>query len=181
MAPLFLFLASSLNVELVYSILKGITQFGYITLCHPDAVKPKLDKMHSQPTPDGMQLTLFKIKIKNYKHWDEASYQDFLQDNWVKRFDRERDNSAEEILVLDYRVKVTFHKMPYFKKLYELWDINDFQNFYKSLSPKFNRDMIFKAGESAGRSGSFFFFSHDGKYINHSHVRKPESVLPDSV
>jgi hypothetical protein len=25
--------------------------------------------------------------------------------------------------------------------------------------------MVFKAGEGAGRSGSFFFFSHDRKYI----------------
>ena len=32
MAPLFLFLASSFNVELVYIILKGITQFSYV-LC----------------------------------------------------------------------------------------------------------------------------------------------------
>lgn len=30
MAPLFLFLASSFNVELVYIILKGITQFSYV-------------------------------------------------------------------------------------------------------------------------------------------------------
>lgn len=38
-------------------------------------------------------------------------------------------------------------------------------NFHESLSPKFNRDMVFKAGEGAGRSGSFFFFSHDRKFI----------------
>jgi hypothetical protein len=49
----------------------------------------------------------------------------------------------------------------YFKHLYKYWGINSFQNFYESLSPKFNRDMVFKAGEGAGRSGSFFFFSHD--------------------
>lgn len=30
LAPLFLFLASSFNVELVYVILKGITQFAYL-------------------------------------------------------------------------------------------------------------------------------------------------------
>jgi hypothetical protein len=30
LAPLFLFLASSFNVELVYVILKGITQFSYV-------------------------------------------------------------------------------------------------------------------------------------------------------
>lgn len=34
-----------------------------------------------------------------------------------------------------------------------------------SLSPKLNREMVFKAGEGAGRSGSFFFFSHDRKFI----------------
>jgi len=52
-----------------------------------------------------------------------------------------------------------------FQKLYAVWGINDFSNFYNSLSPKFNRDMIFKAGEGAGRSGSFFFFSHDQKFV----------------
>ena len=53
----------------------------------------------------------------------------------------------------------------YFQKLYSSWEIDDFEQFYASLSPKFNRDMIFKAGEGAGRSGSFFFFSHDRKFV----------------
>lgn len=53
----------------------------------------------------------------------------------------------------------------HFQDLYKHWGINDFANFYQSLSPKFNRDMIFKAGEGAGRSGSFFFFSHDQKFV----------------
>ena len=35
----------------------------------------------------------------------------------------------------------------------------------QSLSPEFNRDMVFKAGEGAGASGSFFFFSHDRRFI----------------
>ena len=38
-------------------------------------------------------------------------------------------------------------------------------SFRESLSPKHNRDMVFTAGEGAGRSGSFFFFSHDRKFI----------------
>ena len=38
-------------------------------------------------------------------------------------------------------------------------------SFHSSLSPKYNRDSVFKSGEGAGRSGSFFFFSHDRKYI----------------
>ena len=35
----------------------------------------------------------------------------------------------------------------------------------ESLSPEYNRDMVFKAGEGAGASGSFFFFSHDRRFI----------------
>jgi len=28
-----------------------------------------------------------------------------------------------------------------------------------------NKEMVFKAGEGAGASGSFFFFSHDNKFL----------------
>lgn len=41
----------------------------------------------------------------------------------------------------------------------------DVPALHASLSPKFNRDSVFKAGEGAGRSGSFFFFSHDRRFI----------------
>lgn len=33
------------------------------------------------------------------------------------------------------------------------------------MNPEDNRDMVFKAGEGSGKSGSFFFFSYDKKYI----------------
>ena len=35
----------------------------------------------------------------------------------------------------------------------------------KSLSPEMNRDQISKAGEGSGKSGSFFFFTYDRKFI----------------
>ena len=41
----------------------------------------------------------------------------------------------------------------------------NFDVLYQSLSPKFNRNQVFRAGEGAGASGSFFFFSHDNKFI----------------
>jgi len=34
-----------------------------------------------------------------------------------------------------------------------------------SLSIEFNRHRAFKAGEGAGKSGSFFFFSHDDRFL----------------
>jgi hypothetical protein len=60
---------------------------------------------------------------------------------------------------------VTFYHHTHFQQLYKLCKMFDFDSFYESLSPKFNKDQIFKAGEGAGRSGSFFFHSHDSKYV----------------
>ena len=34
-----------------------------------------------------------------------------------------------------------------------------------SLDLELNRKMVFKAGEGGGASGSFFFFSHDNKFL----------------
>lgn len=34
-----------------------------------------------------------------------------------------------------------------------------------SLSLEKNRQSVFQSGEGAGLSGSFFFFSHDNKFI----------------
>ena len=33
------------------------------------------------------------------------------------------------------------------------------------MGPLFNNQAVFKAGESQGKSGSFFFFSHDRKFL----------------
>ena len=35
----------------------------------------------------------------------------------------------------------------------------------ESLCLEANRKMVFKSGEGAGQSGSFFFFSYDNKFI----------------
>jgi hypothetical protein len=39
------------------------------------------------------------------------------------------------------------------------------EDLMKSLSLEMNRNMVFKAGEGAGQSGSFFFFSHDNRFL----------------
>ena len=39
------------------------------------------------------------------------------------------------------------------------------EKMMESLSLAENRHMVFKAGQGAGASGSFFFFSHDGKFL----------------
>jgi hypothetical protein len=51
-----------------------------------------------------------------------------------------------------------------FHDLRELDGIEDKQ-IQASLAPAKNNKAVFKAGESQGKSGSFFFFSHDRKFI----------------
>jgi 1-phosphatidylinositol-4-phosphate 5-kinase len=41
----------------------------------------------------------------------------------------------------------------------------DKQDFLKSINLDDNVDSIFQSGEGIGNSGSFFFFTKDGKYV----------------
>jgi hypothetical protein len=82
MAPLFMFLASSFNVELVYIILKGITQFSYLTCLQQDAglssdKRSKLSLTEDKDR-DEARITLSKIKIKNVDSWSSQRHQDFI-------------------------------------------------------------------------------------------------------
>lgn len=131
MAPCYLFLASSSNVELVYTILKGITQFGYLTLCDPHQVKRKLPNLKTEEGPDSTTLTLTKIKIKDSKEWQIESRK-LEQNTWTKRTTSVIDfkDNDEQTIVLNTRVTVTFHMIKHFTHLYRKWGIDDFANFY---------------------------------------------------
>ena len=103
-------------------------------------------------------LKLNKIKVKNVADWDSRkSYK-----HSSKR--SSQHNSLSETLVIDTDVKVTYYRMSAFIDTFPEY-LASTDCLHASLSPKFNRDMVFKAGEGAGRSGSFFFFSHDRKFI----------------
>ncbi len=57
---MFLFLASSFNVELVYVILKGITQFSYVAQSDStdEKTRRKIDKFEMKHSDDGVTLHL---------------------------------------------------------------------------------------------------------------------------
>ena len=59
---------------------------------------------------------------------------------------------------------MTFYRMKMFTELFADY-FHNFDVLYQSLSPKYNRESVFQTGEGAGASGSFFFFSHDKKFI----------------
>ena len=67
-------------------------------------------------------------------------------------------------MIIQTSVKVTYYRMNTFFETFKDY-FESPEVLHQSLSPKYNRDMVFKAGEGAGRSGSFFFFSHDNKFI----------------
>ena len=73
-APLFAFLTSSLNVELVYIILKGITQFSYINK-GPDFMSEKKSKNITlvNSAAEDATIILKKIKIKNVDQWSRTA------------------------------------------------------------------------------------------------------------
>lgn len=68
MAPLFLFLASSFNVELVYIILKSITQFSYINGTDEKS-QGKIKKLKLKRSDGDVTLHLSEIKIKDIDKW----------------------------------------------------------------------------------------------------------------
>ena len=80
MAPLFYFLTSSLNVELVYIILKSLTQFVDIDPDTREFSSNKVKKVMiiDNGTSDDVTLELSKIKIKNYSDWAPSSGTDLF-------------------------------------------------------------------------------------------------------
>ena len=46
-----------------------------------------------------------------------------------------------------------------------------------SLNHEQNRQNVFKAGEGGGKSGSFFFFSHDNRFIIKTLRGKEKKIL----
>lgn len=73
MTPLFLFLASSFNTELVYVILKGITQFSYLINMDGDdkTQQTKLAKMKFKNENGDLTIFLNQIKIKDFDKWSQ--------------------------------------------------------------------------------------------------------------
>lgn len=99
MAPLFFFLASSFNVELVYIILKGITQFTYLTCNNGQCsfTNAKAAKLNLQTLQDGSKvLTMKEIKIKDFHKWSEIKTSDVKDDETQSEKENKRDENDVE-------------------------------------------------------------------------------------
>jgi len=65
---------------------------------------------------------------------------------------KKQNHYEKSVVTLEKKVKVTYHRLDLFRTIYSDF-FSTFEELHKSLSPKYNRDMVFKAGEGAGRSG----------------------------
>jgi len=69
-----------------------------------------------------------------------------------------------EGLNLKIKASIVSHKQDMFLKIMELDGIKP-QDIMESLAPETNRNRVFKAGQGAGLSGQFFFFSSDNRFL----------------
>ena len=81
--------------------------------------------------------------------------------------DIEQDDSNYEEdggIRIDTKVEILFYKFKSFSELFDVYNI-DMKQIEYSLSPEKNKEQVFQSGEGSGKSGSFFFFSHDKRFI----------------
>lgn len=124
MPPLFFFLASSFNVELVYIILKGITQFSYLQ-CNTNGrcefSNAKAAKLILETDEEGNKTVIMReIKVNNLDKWDQGNNDSKIKDDVPDQdnFDPERIEQIQQFhqkvsqrveqVAKQLNVKVTF-------------------------------------------------------------------------
>ena len=80
--PLYVFLASSLNVELVYIILTGICDFTSVFSQNTSFVTAQINENTSiVTTPEYTALHIREIRMANRKDWSDRRIDEFLEKN----------------------------------------------------------------------------------------------------
>ena len=123
---MFLFLASSFNVELVYVILKGITQFSYLiqerTQRNSIRAGQKKSRMELVYEDGNVTVVLNQIKIKDFDKWSRMK-----TDEEVQKLTKENLNDLQKpeqishdanVLKMNERVTITYHKMDLFMEMF---------------------------------------------------------------
>ena len=79
---------------------------------------------------------------------------------------------------MDIQISANFtsHSEYLFQEIMDLDNVKP-EDIYSSLDLEKNRNMVFKAGEGAGQSGSFFFFSYDNKFLIKTMTKREMNLL----
>lgn len=167
------FLMSSLNIELVHIILTTVSKNTVGTPKSLDNYKVYQNYDHTNMNT----FVLDSIEIDDRKQWDvnTVTQNDDLaavrrvtaQTSGMRNESIARQMAREELenkLVINEDIEVTEYSPDVFAFLRAADGYNN-EILRESLDPVVNRKMVFKAGESQGKSGSFFFFSKDQRFI----------------
>ena len=156
---------------------------------HMDEISGQREEMEDKINPFQhiRQMMLNKIKINNAQQWDVAQYDEFVA-NGMQELNRHQEQTTKKQkqstkkqrkaskrrstlhsqndgeTIINEEVKISDFAYTKFQEIRQLDGISD-DEIQQSLGPHFNYKAVFKAGESQGKSGSFFFFSHDRKFI----------------
>ena len=186
------FLSSSLNVELVYIILTSITAFSDKDERQTGAAANSANMMQTGPEAPAHPINLNQsdaafmqevatacsvcrphilkeIEIHNVAKWDSAKAKDFISNKVTTEKKNSIDGKAQAAegakdLSINEEVKITEYAPSVFKTVKFMDQITP-DMIKHSLSTEKNHKSVFKAKESAGKSGSFFFFSFDRRFI----------------
>lgn len=123
---MFLFLASSFNVELVYVILKGITQFSYLiqerTQRNSIRAGEKKSRMELVYEDGNVTVVLNQIKIKDFDKWSrmktDEEVQQLTKENLNDLQRTEQISHDANVLKMNERVTITYHKMDLFMEMF---------------------------------------------------------------
>lgn len=165
---------SSYNIELVHIILKAVSEYTVGTPKSKDDYKV----YQGYDFKNKNTFTIECVQIANYKNWDIAQVnedseggknQKLFTDQsdphagLARRKTDEMDkqnNTAADTLTINEDIVVTEFAPDVFSFL-RIKDGYSNKTLEVSLDPEKNKEKVFKAGESQGKSGSFFFFSQD--------------------
>ena len=155
------FLNSSLNIELVHIILKAISQewtkedkYLNMSFDYNDRTVYDEQKVHE----------IKEITVDDPQKWRLI---DATVPKQNKRFNfnvLDHTQNDDGSLIINENISVEEFAPRVFGAIRREEGIDN-DMIRKSLSPENNRDSVFKAGEGQGKSGSFFFFSHDRKFL----------------
>lgn len=107
---------------------------------------------------------LKEIHIANVDKWDTAKAKDFVGTTNKLKDSEDDGKTHDNDLFINEEVKITEYAPSVFEYVKKMDNITP-DMIKKSLSTEANHKSVFKAKESAGKSGSFFFFSYDRQFI----------------
>ena len=90
-------------------------------------------------------LRLNQIKVKDSSTWQKESSAPLSMRSSHATSQKSSDQGKPDTLIIRTCVKVTYYRMQTFMDAFKDY-FQSFDVLHQSLSPKYNRDMVFKAG-----------------------------------